>query len=197
MKNHQNQPISKEFSETTLGIIGFGRIGSRLGRAACALGFNVLFYDLLKIGETHGCKQVELDTLLSTSDVISIHVDGRNENKHLCSATMFTSLKPDVLFMNSSRGFVVDANALADFLSDHQSAHALLDVHDPEPITATYPLLGLPNVSLYPHAACKTQTATINMGWVVKDIVAVLCGEEPSFKTPHVHKTQLDKTAQP
>jgi len=187
----------KEFSETTIGIIGFGRIGSRLGRLACALGFNVLFCDLLKIKETQGCNQVELDTLLSRSDVISIHVDGRNENKHLCNATMFTSLKPDVLFMNSSRGFVVDANALADFLSDHQSAHALLDVHDPEPMTNEYRLLHVSNVTLFPHIACKTTTATTNMGWVVKDIVAVLCGEEPSFKTRQVHKTQLDKTAQP
>ena len=172
----------REFSETTLGIIGFGRIGGRLGRAACALGFNVMFSDLLKIEETQGCKQVELDTLLSTSDVISIHVDGRRENKHLCNAEVFTSMKPDALFMNSSRGHIVDAYALADFLSHNQDARALLDVHDPEPITNEYPLLYVSNAILFPHIACKTKTATTNMGWVVKDVVAVLRGEQPAFE---------------
>ena len=172
----------KEFSETTLGIIGFGRIGSRLGRATCSLGFNVLFCDLLKIEEAQGCKQVELEILLSTSDVISIHVDGRGENKHLCNTEMFASIKPGALFMNSSRGHVVDAYALADFLSHNPNARALLDVHDPEPITNEYPLLHVSNATLFPHIACKTTTATTNMGWVVKDIVAVLEGEQPAFK---------------
>ncbi|HIB02088.1 MAG TPA: hypothetical protein EYO31_09600, partial [Phycisphaerales bacterium] len=69
----------KEFSETTLGIIGFGRIGSRLGKAATSMGFHVVFHDLLDISKTHGCKQVELGQLLTESDVISIHVDGRKE----------------------------------------------------------------------------------------------------------------------
>ena len=176
----------KEFSETTIGIIGFGRIGSRLGKLASALGFSVVFYDLRQIEETHGCLQVPLDTLLTTSDVISIHVDGRHENKHLCNADMLSSMKTDVLFMNSSRGFIVDAYALAEFLLQNQSAHALLDVHDPEPITNGYPLLHVPNTTLFPHLASKTKTAMLNMGWVVKDIVAVLRGEEPSFKTHEV-----------
>ena len=79
-------------------------------------------------------------------------------------------------------GFVADSQALANHMSLDPSATAVLDVHDPEPIEATYPLLGLPNVSLYPHAACKTQTATINMGWVVKDVNAVLQGDTPRFE---------------
>ena len=173
---------SKEFSETTLGIIGFGRIGSRLGKAASALGFHVLFHDLLQIHETHGCEQVELETLLAASDVISVHVDGRQENKHLCDVSMFERVNPRVLFINSSRGFVVEAYALADFLSHHEEARAILDVHNPEPVTNEYPLLHVPNAKLFPHIACKTKSATMNMGWVVKDIDAVLRGEQPTFK---------------
>ena len=176
----------KEFSETTIGIIGFGRIGSRLGKLSNSLGFNVVFHDLLKIEDTHDCEQVELAQLLSVSDVVSVHVDGRIENKHLCDTSVFEQTKSTMLFINASRGFIVDAYALADFLLHHPNASAVLDVHDPEPITNGYPLLHVPNTTLFPHLACKTKTAMLNMGWVVKDIVAVLRGEEPSFKNHEV-----------
>ena len=171
----------KEFSETTLGIIGFGRIGSRLGMMAGQLGFKVLFNDLLNIEETYGCSQVGTEQLLFESDIISIHVDGRHENKRLCNANMFRQMKVNVLFINTARGFVVDAYALTNFLKNSTAASAILDVHDPEPITSDYPLLHLPNATLYPHIACKTTTASINMGWVVKDIYSVLCDEQPAF----------------
>ncbi len=172
----------KEYTETTLGIVGFGRIGSRLGKMAKSMGFHVLFSDLLEIEEKFGCKQVELQQLHTESDVISIHVDGRVENSHLCDADMCNRMKPNVLFMNASRGFVVDAYALTDFLKHNPEAHAILDVHDPEPITSEYPLLHIPNATLFPHIACKTKTATINMGWVVKDVDAVLRGKKPAFQ---------------
>jgi D-3-phosphoglycerate dehydrogenase len=172
----------KELTEITLGIVGFGRIGSRLGKAAASLGINVLFHDLLDKPQQQCCQQAELEKLLKESDVISIHVDGRKENKHLCNSEMYKKMKQNVLFMNASRGFVVDAYALTDFLLHNTDAHAILDVHDPEPISNEYPLLHVPNATLYPHIACKTKTATINMGWVVKDVDAVLRGEEPVFK---------------
>ncbi len=172
----------KEFSETTIGIIGFGRIGSRLGRVAKTLGFRVVFNDVLNIQDKHGCEQAQLQKLLEESDVITVHVDGREENNHLCNTAMFSAMKPEVLFMNASRGFVVDAYALTDFLKHNLTARAILDVHDPEPITNDYPLLHVPNATLYPHIACKTKTAVASMGWVVKDIEAVLGGKEPRYK---------------
>jgi D-3-phosphoglycerate dehydrogenase len=173
---------TKEFSELTLGIIGFGRIGSRLGKIARLLGFKVLFHDLLTIDETNGCTQVSLDELLRESDVISTHVDGRTENRHLCNSEMFHAMKQNVLFMNAARGCIVDSYALTDFLQHNQDAHAILDVHEPEPITSEYPLLHVSNATLYPHIACKTKKATVNMGWVVKDIDAVLRNEQPNFQ---------------
>jgi len=172
----------REFSETTLGVIGFGRIGSRLGKLAKALGFRVVFHDLLQIKETHGCDQVTSDQLLASSDIVSIHVDGRTENRHLCGAEMFSQMKNDALFINAARGFMVDSYALHDFLTHHTNASAILDVHDPEPIPIDYPLLHTPNATLFPHIACKTKTASLNMGWVVKDIVAVLSGNQPEYK---------------
>ncbi len=173
---------AREFTETTLGIIGYGRIGSRLGRAARLLGFNVLYHDLVDINNTHGCEQVGIEELLFQSNVVSIHVDGRKDNKHLCDINVFRQMKKDALFINTARGFVVDAYALTDYLTHSPDARAVLDVHDPEPISQEYPLLHLPNVTLYPHIACKTNTASINMGWVVKDIHAVLCGKNPLFE---------------
>jgi D-3-phosphoglycerate dehydrogenase len=173
---------SSQFNELTLGIVGFGRIGRRLGHIAQSLGFRVLFNDIQNIEASHGCEPSNLDTLLGDSHVVSIHVDGRKENKQICDATFFGKMRAGAVFINTSRGFVADAQALANHLSLDPTASAILDVHDPEPIDATYPLLGLPNVSLYPHAACKTQTATTNMGWVVKDVDAVLRGETPEFE---------------
>ena len=76
----------------------------------------------------------------------------------------------------------MDTHALAEFLIHNTAAKAILDVHDPEPIQRQCPLLQLPNATLYPHVACKTNTATENMGWVVKDIYAVLQGEQPAYR---------------
>jgi len=173
---------NSQYNETTLGILGFGRIGSRLGRIAKLMGFRVLFCDILKIKETYGCEVSGLDTLLGESDVISIHVDGREANKHLCNATFFAKMKTPSLFINTARGFIVDSKSLANYLHLHQNSSASLDVHDPEPITSEYPLVGLSNVALYPHIAGKTHTASTNMGWVVKDVYAIICGEQPRFE---------------
>jgi phosphoglycerate dehydrogenase-like enzyme len=173
---------TKEFMETTVGIIGYGRIGGRLGKMLRLLGFHVLYHDVLDIENTHGSTQVALEKLLFESDVVSIHVDGRKDNKHMCDTNMFRQMKKDALFINTSRGFIVDAYALTDFLTHSPEARAVLDVHDPEPITPEYPLLHVPNATLYPHIACKTNTASINMGWVVKDIDKVLRGDQPTFK---------------
>lgn len=172
----------KQFSEMTLGIIGFGRIGSRLGKLASVLGFNVIFHDIKMIQDTGECKQCSLEEVLEQSNAISIHVDGRLENEHMCDADFFRPLQQGCLFINTSRGFVVDASVLANHLRHDASAIAIVDVHQPEPVHADYPLLNMPNVELYPHIACKTQTATINMGWVVKDVIAVLNNETPQFE---------------
>ncbi len=173
---------AKQFSEMTLGIIGFGRIGSQLGKLANAIGFNVVFHDIKKIQNTGSCMQCSLEEVLKQSDVISIHVDGQLKNEHMCDAEFFRHLQKGCLFINTSRGFIVNATALANHLRGDKSAFAIIDVHRPEPIRANYPLLTLPNIELYPHIACKTQTATINMGWVVKDVIAVLNNEKPQFE---------------
>ena len=94
-------------------------------------------------------------------------------------ARLIDLMPPDVIFINTSRGFVVDATALAAFLAHAPDAVALLDVHEPEPITAANPLLSAPNAHLHPHLASRTKAAIDAMSWVVRDVVAVLDGETP------------------
>nr|MCU0688408.1 hypothetical protein [Phycisphaerales bacterium] len=86
-----------------------------------------------------------------------------------------------VVFINSSRGFVVQNSALAAFMRSHASAQALLDVHEPEPFGEAYALLGIPNIHLAPHIASSTVLANDNMSRVVEDVHRVLQGEAPAY----------------
>ncbi|MDP6600795.1 MAG: NAD(P)-dependent oxidoreductase [Phycisphaerales bacterium] len=177
-----NALTQREFSETTLGILGFGRIGSRLGATAAAMGFRVIYNDLRQIEAPAGCEQVDLDDLLEQSHVLSIHVDGRADNRHFLSSEHFSRLSEDMVLVNSARGFVLDAEPLSHFLRGHPDACAILDVHEEEPFGDGYPLLGLPNARLYPHIAARTERALLNMGWVVRDVAAILAGDAPAFE---------------
>lgn len=167
----------REFNELTLGIIGFGRIGSRVGRIARAFGARVLYNDIRPIEQEFGCGRADLDEVLARADVVSVHVDGRSSNRHFFNASRLAHLRGDAWFVNTSRGFVVDERALAAWLGDHPAAFAMLDVHETEPIDAQHPLLGLANAELYPHAAAATRSARLRMGWVVKQVWSVLASE--------------------
>lgn len=164
----------REFNELTIGIIGFGRIGSRVGRIARAFGARVLFNDVRSIEQTHGCEPTSLEAILSQSDVVSVHVDARASNRNFFHAGRLAPLREGAWFINTSRGFVVDERALADWLRAHPAGLAMLDVHLTEPIDADHPLLGLPNAELFPHAAAATKSARLRMGWVVRDVWDVL-----------------------
>ncbi|MGE3109905.1 MAG: NAD(P)-dependent oxidoreductase [Phycisphaerales bacterium] len=169
----------RQLSDLTFGILGLGRIGSQVARVAASLNMRVIFNDLVEIPTPRRCgaAPVPLDALLADADVLTIHVDGRAANRHFVGADFLASLKPDVLLINTSRGFVIDPPALAGFLRAHPAATAALDVHEPEPFDAAYPLLGIPNAVLTPHIAAATTTAHRNMSWVVKDLWHALSGE--------------------
>lgn len=167
--------------EITLGIYGFGRIGKRIAQASAGLNMPTVYHDLLSIppDERFNASPVLRDELLRTSDVLTIHVDGRPENRHLLNADAFRLMKPDVLLINSARGIIMDAHAAAEFFKAHPDARAAIDVHDPEPFGADYPLLGLPNVKLTPHIAGRSQRALQRMSEVVYDVVGVLNRDPP------------------
>jgi len=170
-----------QLSEMTLGILGLGRIGSQLARAATALDMRVIYHDLRDIppDQQHGAQPVGPEELFGQSDILSVHVDGRKTNYHLIDKAVFSQLKDRVIFINTSRGLVVDPVACAEFCVDHPHAKAILDVHDPEPIVATSPLLEIDNVYLSPHMAGGTDQAKEAMSWVVRDVWQVLCGQAP------------------
>lgn len=171
----------RQMSELTLGILGLGRIGKRLSGVANAIGFHVIYNDLLEIESDlrHGAIPVSVADLFQQSDVLSIHIDGRPSNRNFIDQALISQLKSDVVFINTSRGFVIENKALADFMRQCPTAQAYLDVHEPEPIDESYPLMNLPNVHLYPHLAARTEMALNNMSWVVKDVMAVMKGNAP------------------
>ena len=173
----------RQMDELTLGILGFGRIGSRVAQVARAIGFRVLYNDLLTFAPSmrHGAEPVSAEDLFARSDVITLHIDGRPNNRRFVNASLIKHMRPQALLLNTCRGFVLDHEALADFLRMHAGAQALLDVHEPEPFTADHPLLGMRNAHLAPHLASRTRSAMDRMSWVVRDAVAVLEGRKPEF----------------
>lgn len=176
----------RQLMDLTLGILGFGRVGSRVARAGTAFGMRVLYHDLREIPPEArgGATPVDAPTLAAASDVFSIHVDERPQNRGLVGSGAFARLRDDVILLNTSRGFVIDTPALHSFLASRPRALALLDVHDPEPIPAGSPLWELPNVRLYPHLASATRTAKDRMSQVVEDVWRVLTGLPPLFPAP-------------
>lgn len=177
----------RQMSELTLGVLGLGRIGSRLAEVAAAIGFErVLYNDLVEIpaARRHGAVPVPVERLFGEADVVSVHIDGRPGNRRFVDRHLIGCMKPGVILINTSRGFVVENLALAEFLRANPEALALLDVHEQEPFAGTYPLLGLDNARLYPHLAAATRRADVNMSWVVRDVAAVLAGARPRHPAP-------------
>ena len=172
-----------QMDELVLGILGLGRIGKRVAEVARAIGFTVVYHDIAEIApeRRNGAEPVSVTRLFAECDVISVHVDGRTENKRFVSRELISLMRPDAILINTSRGCVIDTHALPDWLRVNPAAAALLDVHEPEPITDANPLLPLPNAHLAPHLASRTMTAMDNMSWVVRDVVAVLEGRTPKW----------------
>jgi D-3-phosphoglycerate dehydrogenase len=155
---------SRELRGKTLGIIGYGAIGSQLSVLAEALGMRVIFHDLserLALGNARRMRN--LDALLAEADVVTLHVDGRMENTNLIGASQFQQMKDGALFLNLSRGHVVNIGALSQAIQGGRIAGAALDVFPEEPRTNAdpfeSPLMGLKNVILTPHIGGSTEEA--------------------------------------
>ncbi|BAM05307.1 NAD(P)-dependent oxidoreductase [Phycisphaera mikurensis] len=179
-----------ELAGMTLGILGFGRIGKRLGQAAAALGMAVVAADVLPeqtlraAAGDYAWDHLSQAELLERADVVTLHADGREANRHMIGAAELERLKPGALFVNAARGFLVDGAALAGWLRANPGGSAVLDVHDPEPPPADDPLRTLPNARLLPHLASRTVVALANMSGVVEDVDRVLRGQTPRHPAP-------------
>ncbi|KAB7732067.1 phosphoglycerate dehydrogenase [Rudanella paleaurantiibacter] len=155
-----------------LGLIGYGNIGTQLSVVAEALGMEVYFYDVvdkLALGNARKCRTLE--DLLAVSDIVSLHTDGRKDNKNLIGAREFGLMKEGVIFLNLSRGHIVDIPALVEAIKSGKVAGAGIDVFPYEPKTNSEEFInelrGLPNVILTPHIGGSTEEAQENIGTFV------------------------------
>ena len=153
----------------SLGIIGYGNIGSQLSVVAESLGMRVYFYDVadkLALGNAQRCET--MDELLAVAETVTLHVDGRPGNAGLFGAEQFAKMRPRSLFLNLCRGIVVDHDALREHLLSGHIAGAALDVFADEPKAAGDPfvdvLQGIPNVILTPHVGGSTEEAQEDIG---------------------------------
>lgn len=152
-----------------LGLVGYGNIGTQLSVVAEALGMEVYFYDVvdkLALGNARKCKS--LDELLAIADIISLHTDGRKENKNMISYREFGLMKNGVIFLNLSRGHIVDIPALVDAIERGKVVGTGVDVFPYEPKTNNEEFISqlrnLPNVILTPHIGGSTEEAQANIG---------------------------------
>ncbi|MGY1739500.1 MULTISPECIES: phosphoglycerate dehydrogenase [unclassified Blastococcus] len=172
---------SHEVRGRTLGIVGYGNIGSQLSVLAEALGMRVLFYDLedkLALGNAERCDSLE--ELLERAETVTLHVDGRGGNAGMFGAEQFARMRRRSLFLNLSRGFVVDHEALREHILSGHIAGAAVDVFPEEPREQgdefVSVLRGLPNVILTPHVGGSTQEAQYDIGRFVAGKLADYTG---------------------
>jgi D-3-phosphoglycerate dehydrogenase len=158
---------SHEVRGLTLGIIGYGTIGSQLSALAENLGMHVIFSDVSDVLARGNAKRVSLDELLASADVITLHIDGRDGNRNYFNAEKFKAMKDGACLLNLSRGYVVDLEALAEAVRIGKVGGAAIDVFPQEPENSqpfVSVLQGLPNVILTPHVGGSTEEAQENIG---------------------------------
>ena len=168
----------------TLGIVGMGAIGVAVARRARAFGMNVIYQSLFELSpevaaELGARRVLELDELLATADVVSLHCWYSPETHHLIGAAQFAAMRETAYLVNTARGPIVDEAALVDALRDGQIAGAGLDVYEREPLVEPG-LLELDNVALLPHLGSATiETRTAMATLAAANALAVLRGEHP------------------
>jgi len=177
--------IKKELMGTELrgkylGIVGLGNIGKRLGRLARALNMNIIGYDVVPIDEEFssevGLMKADLGTLLSSSDYVSLHVPLLDSTKHLINAEKMSTMKNTSRIINTSRGGVIDEDALYEFLKDGKLGGAALDVFEVEPATSNK-LASLPNFISTPHMGAQTKEAqSLAANVIAEKIIQILRG---------------------
>ena len=184
--------LGNEMRGSTLGLVGFGRIGKAMARRATGFDMRVIYYDPNEPMRDPDVKanSVDFETLLEESDFISLHTPLTSDTHHLINAESLSRMKPNTVLVNTSRGPVIDMDALYEALRDHKIFAAGLDVTDPEPLPLDHPLLTLENFIIAPHIASASRSARDKMAWLAaKNLIAGLEGRHlPNCVNPHVHK---------
>lgn len=183
--------LGMEFKGATLGLVGFGRIGKAVARRAMGFDMRLIYYDPMeKESDVElNATGVDFETLLQESDFISLHTPLTPATRHLIDTEALSKMKSSAVLINTSRGPVVDMDALYEALKVHRIFAAGLDVTEPEPLPMDSPLLTLDNLVIAPHIASASTVARNNMSWMAaKNLIAGLTGEPlPNCVNPQVY----------
>jgi glyoxylate reductase len=184
--------LGVDIKGATLGLVGLGRIGKAVARRALGFDMRVIYYDPSEKKSDPGLKatRVDFETLLEESDFISLHTPLTPDTRHLIDSEALSKMKPNAVLVNTSRGPVVDPDALYEALKERRIFGAGLDVTDPEPIPLNSPLLTLDHVIIVPHIASASITSREKMAWMAaQNLIAGLKGERlPNCVNPQVYK---------
>jgi len=188
---------SHEMRGRTLGIIGYGNIGSQLSVLAEALGMRVVFFDTAdRLARGNAQVMRSAAELLEVADVVTLHVDGRVGNAGLFGSEQFAAMRPGSVFLNLSRGFVVEQGALAAQIRSGHIAGAAIDVFPNEPKAQGDPfeseLAGLPNVILTPHVGGATEEAQQNIGRFVAEKLCDYAATGNALGSVNLPQTRLE-----
>ena len=168
----------------TVGVIGYGNIGTKVVRLLRAFGTKVIVHDpyvqLSADDHNAGVEHVGLDDLLSRSDVVTLHPRVSEETRGMMNAERFAMMKPGAVFVNTARGPLVDYDALYQALVDGPLGSAMLETFAVEPVPADWPLLQLPNVTLTPHiAGASVRTVTYAAEMAAEEVRRYIAGLPP------------------
>jgi len=173
----------QDMYRATLGLIGLGRIGSAVARRAKGFEMRVMYYDPFRREDLEQSLQIEyrpFTDVLRQADFISVHVPLSEQTRHLIGRDQFSMMKPTAVFVNTSRGPVVDQQALAEALAARRIFAAGIDVFEREPVPTDDPLLAQGNAVVAPHIASASIPTRIRMATLAaENLVAVLQGKRP------------------
>lgn len=170
--------LGRDVAGATFGCVGLGRIGRATAGMASALGMQVIYNDAFANSDKY--HQVDLDELLRTADVVSLHVPLTAETHGMIDAKAIDRMKPDALLINTARGPIIRADDLLAALDRGQLGGVGLDVTDPEPLPSDHPLYAFDRVTIVPHIASATSVTRHRMSRLAaENIIAVLTGSQP------------------
>jgi D-3-phosphoglycerate dehydrogenase len=174
----------RELNEMTVGVIGYGNIGTRVVRLLRAFGCHVLVCDpyvqLTADDRNAGVELVGFDELLTRSDVVTLHARVTEETRHIVNAEALGRMKEGAILVNTARGPLVDYDALYDALASGRIGSAMLETFAVEPAPADWPLLQLPNVTLTPHiAGASVRTVTYAAEQAAEEVRRFIAGLPP------------------
>ena len=174
----------RELNEMTVGVIGYGNIGTKVVRLLRAFGAKILVCDpyvqLSAEDQDAGVRHVGLEELLAHSDVVTMHPRVTEETRQMINAETLALMRPGTIFVNTARGPLVDYDALYDALVSGHLAGAMLETFAIEPAPADWPILQLPNVTLTPHiAGASVRTVTFAAEQAAEEVRRFIAGEPP------------------